>query len=95
MRRFRMSHLAGLLVMVMVAVVPLAALASDTTTIEGEVNDNYQIVASDGQVYEISETPEGDALVENYSGEKVKVTGTVQEEGDVKTIGVTTFTPIE
>ena len=95
MRRVRINQLVGLLIMVMVAVMPLAAAASDTATIEGEVNDSLQIVASDGQVYEVLETPQGNELVENHVGEKVKVTGTVQEEGDVKTIGVTTFTIIE
>jgi hypothetical protein len=90
-----MKQLAGLLIMVMVAVMPLAAAAMDSATIEGEVNDSYQVVASDGQVYEILESPQGNELVDNHVGEKVKVTGTVQEEGDVKTIGVTSFTIIE
>jgi hypothetical protein len=95
MRRVGMNKLVGFLIMVMVAVVPISATASDSATIEGEINDSYQIVASDGQVYEVLDTPQGNELVDNHVGEKVKVTGTVQEEGAVKTIGVTTFTLIK
>ncbi len=59
-------------------------------TIVGEVNDAYQIVA-DGQIYEVAETPKGDDLVKNYIAEKVEVTGTVAEKGEMKIISVKSF----
>jgi len=94
MERRKMNVVAGLIVMTMLLSLPLAAVAG-STTIEGEVNDSYQVVASDGQVYEVTDTTEGNDLVENHIGEKVKVTGTVEQDGDVKVITITTFQVIE
>ena len=54
-------------------------------TIVGQVSYSYQIMA-DGQIYEVANTPMGDDLVMNYIVEKVEVTGTVEEEGEMKTI---------
>ena len=95
MERRKVNIVAGMIVMAaMLLILPLAA-AAGSTTIEGEVNDSYQIVASDGQVYEVTDTTEGNELVENHIGEKVKVTGTVEQDGDVKVITITTFQVIE
>ena len=94
MRRSKLTAVVGLIAVALLAVLPLAA-AAGSTTIEGEVNDSYQVVASDGQVYEVTDTTEGNDLVENHIGEKVKVTGTVEQDGDVKVITITTFQVIE
>lgn len=59
-------------------------------TLVGEVNDNYQLVA-DGQIYEIADTPMGNELAENFISSKVKVTGTVEEKSDIKTLTVEKF----
>lgn len=94
MRRSKLTAVVGLIAVVLLALLPIAA-AAGSTTIEGEVNDSYQVVASDGQVYEVTDTTEGNDLVENHIGEKVKVTGTVEQDGDVKVITITTFQVIE
>jgi len=94
MRRSKKTAVVGLIVAVLLTVLPLAA-AAESATFEGEVNDSYQIVASDGQVYEVTDTSQGNELVENHIGEKVKVTGTVEQEGDTKVITITTFQVIE
>lgn len=65
------------------------ALAGEMTLI-GEVNESYQLV-SDGQIYEIADTPKGNEMAENFISSKVKVTGTVEEKNDMKTITVTDF----
>ena len=65
-------------------------LAFDVITIVGEVNDANQII-SDGDIYEVDDTPKGDDLVKNYMGQKVKVTGKLRIEGDMRIIDVTTF----
>jgi hypothetical protein len=65
------------------------ALAGQVSLV-GEVNDNYQLVAN-GQIYEIADTPKGNELAENYISAKVKVTGTVEEVNDMKTLTVTSF----
>ena len=83
---------AVVMALFVLTVVPLATMASSTVTIVGEVNDNFQIVDSDsGQIYEIADTNEGNDLSENHIGEKAKVTGTVEQDGDVKIINVSRF----
>jgi hypothetical protein len=65
------------------------ALAGEVTLI-GEVNDSYQL-ESNGQIYEIADTPKGNDLAENYISAKVKVTGTIEAKNDMKTITVSDF----
>lgn len=95
MRRGKNKPMMVLITLVMIAIFPLAVSASEPVTIEGEVNDSYQIVDSNGQVYEIGETSQGTDLVENHMGEKAKVTGTLAKDGDTQIISVTTFQIIE
>ena len=64
--------------------------AFDVVTIVGEVNDSNQIVV-DGEIYEVDDTPQGDALVKNHIGQKVKVTGKLRIEGDMRVLEVTEF----
>ncbi len=59
-------------------------------TIVGEVNYSYQLMA-DGQIYEVANTAMGDDLVMNHIAEKVEVTGTVEEKGEMKIITVKSF----
>lgn len=90
MRSRRMR--AGVLVLLVAAMmVPLAAMAAEPMTIQGEVNENYQIVDGSGQVYEVADTAEGNDLVENHIGEKAKVTGTIEKDQDIQIITVTSF----
>ena len=64
--------------------------AFDVVTIVGEINDSNQIIA-DGEIYEVDDTPQGDDLVKNYIGQKVKVTGKLRIEGDMRIFEVTAF----
>jgi len=67
------------------------AIAESTTiTIVGEVNDQYQIVAKDGTIYEIADTELGDEVLK-FIGAAVEVTGDVKEEDGVKVLNVTSF----
>jgi cell division protein FtsL len=91
MKRGKMKFMTVLITLVLMSAVPLAAMASEPVTIQGEVNDSYQIVDSSGQVYEIAETEKGNDLVENHIGEKAKVVGTLQQDQDVKIITITEF----
>jgi len=56
----------------------------------GEVNDTQQLVTDD-QVYEIDDNEMGDRLVYDHIGERVEVSGTVQEIDDMKIITVKSF----
>lgn len=91
MRHGKMKFLMVLFTLALISASPFAALASEPVTIQGEVNDSYQIVDSNGQVYEIADTAQGNDLVENHIGEKAKVVGTVQQDQDVKIITITSF----
>lgn len=77
------------LVFFLVLSVAAPALAGEVTLI-GEVNDNYQLV-SNGQIYEIADTPKGNEMAENFISAKVKVTGTVEDKSEMKTITVASF----
>ena len=68
----------------------IPVMAFDVITIVGEVNGTNQIV-SDGEVFEVDDTPQGDDLVKNYIGQKVKVTGKLRIEGDMRIVDVTKF----
>ena len=69
-------------------------LASNIVTIIGEVNDTNQII-SNGEIYEVDDTPQGDDLVQNYISHKVKVTGKLRIEGDMRIMAVTSFEVVQ
>ena len=93
MRRGKMMTMMGFITLIMVMVAPLAVMA-ETITIEGEINDTGQVV-SNGQFYEIADDDLGIELIESFIGERVKVTGTVTQDEDVKIITVTEFELLE
>jgi hypothetical protein len=72
----------------------IALAASDIVKIVGEVNDAHQIV-TDGEVFEVDDTPEGNDLVTNYISQRVEVTGKLRIEGDMRVITVKEFRTME
>ena len=54
----------------------------EEVTIKGEVNENYQIVAEDGQIYEVADTEKGDEVVFKHIGKIVKISGTIEESDE-------------
>jgi hypothetical protein len=91
MKDRRLKKALALILFAAVVFIPLHGLAAESIKIEGEVGYNYQVVGNDGQIYEISDSPEGNDLAENFLGEKVKVTGTLEKVGDVQVITVISF----
>lgn len=90
MKNYRKTQIIGMaLTIFLFLFMAVPALAGELTLI-GEVNDNYQLVAN-GQIYEIADTPKGNELAENYISAKVKVTGSVEESNDMKTLTVAAF----
>ncbi len=61
-----------------------------SVTIVGEVNDQYQIVAKDGTIYEIADTELGNEVLKHI-GEVVEVTGDVEEDDGDKVLEVKSF----
>ncbi len=84
----------GFVTMLMMAFLSGPAISADIVTLVGTLNEDGQIVADNGQVYEIAEGKKGDELVELVA-KKVKVTGTVLEEEGTKVIKVTSYEVIE
>ena len=60
----------------------------------GTVNNSYQIVTDNDQVYHIAEGEKGDEVVD-LIGKKVKVAGMVEEIDEDKIITVTSYEIIE
>jgi hypothetical protein len=54
------------------------------------VNGSSQIIAED-VIFEVDYTPQGEDLVKNYIYKKVKVTGKLRIEGDMRILEVTKF----
>jgi hypothetical protein len=61
-----------------------------SVNIVGEINDEYQIVAKDGTIYEVADTELGNELLKHV-GAVVAVTGDVEEEDGVKVLDVKSF----
>ena len=71
-----------------------SSLPAAEVTIVGEVNQTNQIVVND-IVFEVDDTPEGDNLVTNFIGQRVKVTGNLIIDGDMRIIAVKSFEVVE
>ena len=94
MKRDKKYLFVGLCVLIIAAFLSGTAISGKTMTITGTVNENYQIVADDGQVYEVADTEKGDEVVD-LVGKKVKLTGTVEESDGEKIITITSLAVIE
>lgn len=94
MKKNKKFLFAGFLAMLMIAFLSGPAISADSVTIVGIMNNSYQIVTGNDQVYEIAEGEKGDELIE-FVDKKVKVTGTVEEDDGTKAITVTSYEVIE
>ena len=81
----------GILALAFITFLSLPAISAETRTITGTVNDYYQIETDDGTVYDVVENEKGDEVAEQV-GMRVKVTGTVEEDEDMKLIDITSYT---
>ena len=89
-RKIEIAALIAILFFMTPIIGSFPILAFDVITIVGEVNDTHQII-SDGEIYEVDDTAQGDDLVKNYIRRKVKVTGKLRIEGDMRILEVTAF----
>ena len=83
----------GTLALAFVTFLCLSAAWAQQRTITGTVNDSYQIETDDGTVYDVVENEKGNEVAEQV-GMRVKVTGTVEEDEDMKLIDITSYTII-
>ena len=94
MKKNRRRLIIGILALAFIAFLSFPALSAETRTITGTVNDYYQIETDDGTVYDVVENEKGDEVAEQV-GTRVKVTGTVEEDEDMKLINITSYTILE
>lgn len=85
----RMTLISLLAVIALVFTVGVG-LAADPVNIQGQVNEDNQLVDQDGTVYKIADTEQG-MQVMDMVGEKVEVRGTVTEEMGAKEITIESF----
>ena len=90
MTRNKRYLFVGLCSMIIIAFITGVAISGERVTITGTVNDNYQIVTDDGNIYEVGDTKKGDEVVDLVD-KKVKVTGTVQESEGETIINITSY----
>jgi hypothetical protein len=82
-----------LTVLVGILLIAGTGLAGETV-VSGKVTADHQLLSDDGQVYEVSDTENGNQLLEQME-KKVAVKGTVAERDGKKTINVTSFEILE
>jgi len=78
---------------VVLMLITIAAASSEILTVEGTII-NYQLVAADGQIYEIAVNDVGDRLVE-FVDTRVRVTGFVENEDGLKVFTVSSYEVVQ
>ena len=95
MRKGQLTSMMVLIALTIIMTVSLTVLASESITLGGKVNESYQVVSNDGQIYEVADTIKGNDLVDNHIGQKTKLTGTIKQDCDDIIIKVTNFQILE
>ncbi|MFO7497127.1 MAG: hypothetical protein R6X05_15995 [Desulfobacterales bacterium] len=67
---------------------------SAVVTVVGVVTEDSQLVADDGEIYEVAASQEGEAVKELLD-KRVQVTGSVSEQNGIKIIEVTSYQVIK
>ena len=89
------KHLRGTLVVFAIFAFWGAAIAGQSMTIVGTINDDGVLVDKDGALYMLGEDDKGAEVAEN-PGKKVEVKGTVEESSDgTKTIAIESYKVME
>jgi ABC-type sugar transport system substrate-binding protein len=99
MKGMKRLFVIAVAVMVIMGLPVAAAVAAGSpsktpVTFTGTVNDDFQVVAADGTVYEVDANDLGNELVEEV-GKKVEVTGVVEIVDDLKSITVLSYKILE
>lgn len=76
--------------MITIVLLSGTTISSNIKTITGRVNDNYQIIGDDGNIYEVEGNAKGDEVVD-LVGKRVRATGTVEDSEDMKIITIRSY----
>ena len=90
MKKNKRFMFMGLCAIIIIAFLSGTATSKGTMTIMGTVNEDYQIIADNDQIYEVADTEKGVEVVD-LVGKKVKVTGTIEEEDGEKVITIISY----
>ena len=89
------KQLLGILVLFAIFAFCGAAIAAESMTIVGTINEDGVLVDDSGTLYMLGEDDKGEEVAEN-SGKKVEVKGTVEEGSDgTKTIAIESYKVME
>jgi ABC-type microcin C transport system permease subunit YejE len=92
MRRTKHWALAVALALFTILAAAVWAAEDQPVVLTGEINEIYQLVTEDGQVYEIGINDVGNDLVDSHINAKVRVRGTISTAEDgARVITVETF----
>ena len=94
MRRYAMILFTGIFALALVAPAVSQLYPEYEVRVTGEVRHG-ELIAENGERYFLMMNDIGTELIESYNGSTVKLTGTVREQGDQKTIIVHWFTLVE
>ena len=85
------KQLLGVLVIFAIFAFCGAAIAGQSVTIVGTINDDGVLVDQKGELYILTEDEKSEELAEN-AGQKVRVKGTMEESSDgTKTIAIESY----
>lgn len=95
MRRISNKHVFAvvffLLAPLCLTLFAVPAISQDmVVTVVGVVTEDSQLVADDGEIYEVAASREGEAVKELLD-KRVQVTGSVSEQNGIKIIEVTSY----
>lgn len=89
------KQLLGILVVFAIFAFCGAAIAAESMTIVGTINEDGVLVDEGGALYMLGEDEKGEEVAEN-AGKKVEVKGTVEEASDgTKTIAIESYKVME
>jgi hypothetical protein len=89
------KQLLGILVLFAIFAFCGAAIAAESMTVVGTINDDGVLVDDGGELYMLGEDDKGAEVAEN-TGKKVEVKGTVEEDSDgTKTITIESYKVME
>lgn len=94
MKRSRGCPFMGLCALAVIFGLLGSAVSGESLTTTGTINEDYQFVADDGQIYIVAE-PEKVGELDETIGKKVMVTGSIEESEGFKIIVIASYRVIE
>jgi hypothetical protein len=94
MKHHAKIFITGLFSLILVLSLCGTGLSADMASISGKITAENELVADDGQVYNIADTEGGQDLLQNVD-KMVEVKGTVSEKDGKKEITVNSFKVVE